>query len=105
MAPDRRGAGDLLRHHARPARRPAGHCHIRHAPPGKSLPRSKFGVDMPENVVKLSPIRRAEAGMAAGKGNQTLTRVSQMMALLGGIVLMAVGGSLMSAPGSLFLLR
>ena len=43
--------------------------------------------------------------MAAGKGNQTLTRVSQMMALLGGIVLMAVGGSLMSAPGSLFLLR
>ena len=43
--------------------------------------------------------------MAAGKGNQTLARVSQLMALLGGIVLMAVGGSLMSAPGSLFLLR
>lgn len=43
--------------------------------------------------------------MAAGKGNQTLARVSQLMALLGGIVLMAVGGSLMSAPSSLFLLR
>ena len=43
--------------------------------------------------------------LAAGKGNQNLARVSQFMALLGGIVLMAVGGSLMSAPSSLFLLR